>query len=189
MNQARGRGFTIVELLIVIAIIVIVALVAKPNINQASPRAKCARIRHDMRVIAAGLEAYYADQRRYPTTCPLSRYAVCEPGSLVESRADLMPAAEAGQPPPGPAGLTTPVAHVTAMFPDPYSPFRGMPFTYCCTATNWIMTSPGPDCVYDIMPQAMLNADPATSMTRLLVLTYDPTNGIVSRGDIWRIKQ
>jgi len=62
-----------------------------------------------------------------------------------------------------------------------------MPYTYDCTDTGWIITSPGPDGIYSIVPGEILRGVPGTTETRLLHLTYDPTNGTVSPGDIWRM--
>jgi len=77
---------------------------------------------------------------------------------------------------------------------DPFAPGRSMPFGYDCTETNWILTSPGPDGVYDMDPRSILrltrmDSSSADTTAKLAHLTYNPTNGAVSRGDIWRMKQ
>ena len=57
----------LLELLIVVAIVAILAAIAVPNFIEAQTRAKVARVRSDMRAIAAALEAYRVDLTLYPT--------------------------------------------------------------------------------------------------------------------------
>ena len=60
------RAFTMIELLIVVAIIAILAAIAGPNFLEAQVRSKVARTKSDMAVVAAALKAYYADYNCYP---------------------------------------------------------------------------------------------------------------------------
>jgi hypothetical protein len=63
---------------------------------------------------------------------------------------------------------------------------------------GFILVSPGPDARYDL-PGSYSVYNPGVSQPSLLLLaganpkgvafTYDPTNGLVSSGDIWRVKQ
>jgi prepilin-type N-terminal cleavage/methylation domain-containing protein len=62
----NARAFTLIELLIVVAIIAILAAVAVPNLLEAQTRSKVARVRSDMRTLATGLEAYRMDNTMYP---------------------------------------------------------------------------------------------------------------------------
>ncbi len=61
------RAFTLIELLIVIAIILILIAIALPNFLNSMVRAKVARVMSDMRTIATGLESYQTDYHDYPT--------------------------------------------------------------------------------------------------------------------------
>jgi prepilin-type N-terminal cleavage/methylation domain-containing protein len=61
------KGFTLVELLIVVAIILILIAIALPNFTAALVRTKVARVRSDMRTVATALDAYFVDNRDYPT--------------------------------------------------------------------------------------------------------------------------
>ena len=54
-------AFTLIELLIVVAIIAILAAIAVPNFLEAQTRSKVSRVKADMRSVATGVEAYRVD--------------------------------------------------------------------------------------------------------------------------------
>jgi len=62
----QRKGFTLIELMIVIAIIIILAAIAIPNYLRMTGRAKIAAIQSDMKSIATALEAYNTDWVQYP---------------------------------------------------------------------------------------------------------------------------
>ncbi len=64
--QSKHRAFTLIELLIVVAIIAILAAIAVPNFLEAQTRAKVVRAQSDMRSVIVGLESYFVDVNRYP---------------------------------------------------------------------------------------------------------------------------
>jgi prepilin-type N-terminal cleavage/methylation domain-containing protein len=67
-NKATSTdAFTLIELLIVVAIIAILAAVAVPNFLEAQVRAKVTRVKTDMRTISVGCESYLVDHNTYPT--------------------------------------------------------------------------------------------------------------------------
>lgn len=72
-RPARTTAFTLIELITVVAIIAILAAIAVPNFLEAQVRAKTARMRGDMAVLAASLRAYFADHNRYPPNDPERR--------------------------------------------------------------------------------------------------------------------
>jgi prepilin-type N-terminal cleavage/methylation domain-containing protein len=180
------KAFTLIELLIVVAIIAILAAIAVPNFLEAQTRSKVSRSQADMRSLATALEAYAVDWLKYPYFGNPSDYT----GSL-ESVTYV------------PVRITTPVAFMTSLPLDPFQGKRGgpnpsQPTTYfykhnrferylfrdndaghirahylSLTGSNraveWEMWTFGPD----------LDDDHGTTM-------YDPTNGTVSSGDMMR---
>jgi prepilin-type N-terminal cleavage/methylation domain-containing protein len=120
-NSPCSKAFTLIELLIVVAIIAILAAIAVPNFLEAQVRAKVSRAQTDMRSVATALEAYAVDHNQYP----LMRMLITS-GTLITNRQPDDYVA-----PPGtvgrvfniatiPLNLTTPVAYITTTFRDPF---------------------------------------------------------------------
>jgi len=63
----KRRGFTLIELMVVIAIIIILAAVAIPNYLNMTARAKKSRVASDFAAIATALESFRTDWNVYPT--------------------------------------------------------------------------------------------------------------------------
>lgn len=62
----KRRGFTLIELMVVIAIIIILAAIAIPNYLKMTERAKKSRLASDYATIATVLETYKTDWGQYP---------------------------------------------------------------------------------------------------------------------------
>jgi type II secretion system protein G len=60
------KGFTLIELMIVIAIIIILSSIAIPNYLRMTERAKISAIESDLKSIATALEAFSTDWTQYP---------------------------------------------------------------------------------------------------------------------------
>ncbi len=100
-SHYRKRAFTLIELLIVVAIIAILAAIAVPNFLEAQTRSKVSRCAADMRSIRTAIESYYVDVNWYPET---------DTGTADWTKAGV-----------GLIRCTTPVAYITTI---PKSPFR-----------------------------------------------------------------
>jgi general secretion pathway protein G len=68
-HPARGRaGFTLIEILVVIAVLAMLAALVAPNVFQHVGSAKDATARSQIELLGAALDAYRLDNGRYPTT-------------------------------------------------------------------------------------------------------------------------
>jgi prepilin-type N-terminal cleavage/methylation domain-containing protein len=108
--------------------------------------------------------------------------------------------------------LTTPIGYITSYPADPFVDTKGCTFCYFSNSSGWILWSPGPDTdeaqgtnlglngtsgpantvetLYNIgesQPSLALMCGASGSPSK--AFTYDPTNGTVSPGDVWRVKQ
>ena len=201
----RTKGFTLIELLIVVAIIGILAAIAIPNFLNAQVRAKVSRAESEMRNIATALETYYIDNNAYP---PSSDWF----GAFPAPGADKVDSNE-----PDDEGnfygqvsymLTTPVAHLPSLPSDPFfNAGDSMKNVYRYStnvASCWIMCSNGPDNqgtpgnnddgYPDLGPESAYignYCDLALALREdggdMNNMTYDPTNGTTSNGDVWRV--
>src|SRR5262245_37615612 len=64
-NESRS-AFTLIELLIVVAIIAILAAIAVPNLLEAQTRAKVSRTKSDLRTVGQAIRAYEGDNNGRP---------------------------------------------------------------------------------------------------------------------------
>lgn len=146
------------------------------------------RTRSDMRAMATAIESYYVDNNCYPSSDPARNIRKMLPGQPnVSSFASTC--------------LTTPIAYITYVPEDPFAG-EGQIFAYHMAlqpvpgstpkSAGWILLSPGPDGRFDLDPsvyRAGLNPGVYAPQPELVAAAYDPTNGTVSAGDIWRINQ
>jgi len=65
----KQRAFTLIELLIVVAIIAILAAIAVPNFLEAQTRARVSRVKNDMRTFGVALESYQDGPQSNPHAC------------------------------------------------------------------------------------------------------------------------
>ena len=61
------QGFTLLEMMVVVAIIAILAAILIPNFTRARAQAQTAACLGNMKMIATALELYYTDKQTYPT--------------------------------------------------------------------------------------------------------------------------
>ncbi len=214
------KAFTLIELLIVVAIIAILAAIAVPNFLEAQTRSKVSRVKSDLRTSATAIEAYYVDNNAYPR---------CHVFGIAGSLNGWNPVTGITNPfndAPILERLSTPVAYITtALTRDVFNVgFRvGLPTaeqtaqqspqivpatapagqqnSYIYQAWNetdrvvvdspqslgkaqaWLLHSAGPDSTYINLGGILAND---TDVDGPIQLIYDPTNGTVSFGSIFR---
>ncbi len=232
----RIRAFTLIELLIVVAIIGILAAIAVPNFLEAQIRSKVSRVRSDLATLATAIESYRVDHNAYPegTDNPANypQEIATFLGSLAPGYYTFRTRGAAGQKVGIDFhGITTPIAYISSVPSDPFARQAAGFLTYCYRnakdrKNGWILTSVGPDT--DLLaPDGRGNTDatnplstaadsksparladinerevihfiegnpsvgPLEDTLRLREyldrLAYDPTNGTVSDGDLYRL--
>ena len=65
-QQTRRAGFTLVEIMIVVAIITLLAALAIPGFLRARKRAQASRVKDDLRLIEAAVDQYAIETQRQP---------------------------------------------------------------------------------------------------------------------------
>ena len=97
------RGFTVIELLVVLAALALLLSVAAPRYVQHVDRARDTALRHNLQAMRDAIDKFYADQGRYPKELAElveRRYLRAIPMDPVTQRYDSWVTA----PPPGDAG-------------------------------------------------------------------------------------
>lgn len=64
----RSGGFTLMELLVVLALVALIASLVTPIVSGSILRAKEATLKENLTVMRKALDDYYADNARYPLT-------------------------------------------------------------------------------------------------------------------------
>jgi general secretion pathway protein G len=76
----KRRGFTLIEILVVIAVIAILATLVAPNVFRHVDTAKDATARAQIEMLGSALDAYRLDNGRYPSTGQGLQALMARPG-------------------------------------------------------------------------------------------------------------
>lgn len=181
MNRS---AFTLVELLIVVAIIAILAAIATPNFLEAQTRSKYSRAKADMRTLSLAFEAYCVDNNKYPSYGNPRDYALFAGEAVVFV----------------PTKITTPIAYTTSLPTDIFPGKRtglttqNNPYFYMHDyATIYLGKTQNAGHVQS-HHQSLTGSDHPVQWTIWSygvdlkddhgIILYDPTNGTVSTGDM-----
>lgn len=138
-RDGKRAAFTLIELLIVVAIIAILAAIAVPNFIEAQTRAKVSRVLADLREMRTAVESYAVDNSKYPRmtwysawgdALTISTTTGCEElyGTLVDGLGPTLGTVGCGS--FGSLGqafgssVTTPISYITTIFRDPFAAGR-----------------------------------------------------------------
>jgi len=171
----KRSGLTLIELLIVVAILAILSLIGTVNFLEAQTRSKVSRVKADHRAIEGALTAYHVDNGAYPPA------AIGDVQLLRPLERLTHPVAYLSSIPRDPFGVATydfnpGLAFWGYEYKDRETTSRGMPaetYGYIWEELpnkDYFLHSCGPNRVWNVSP----------------FIDYDPTNGTVSAGDIIR---
>jgi len=183
-NVLNRKAFTLIELLIVVAIIGILAAIAVPNFLNAQIRAKIARVQSDHKSISTALESYMLDKNSYPGDHDLDEYMNGQSGLF---------------------RLTTPVAYMSSLPSDPFVEKKLASMIAALGSANAYAANGRPDYemgsgadnqgqykkqAYSLMSYGPDLDDDNSSHDGFPFGTdadrYDPTNGTKSDGNMFR---
>jgi len=66
MSKKLQKGFTLIELMVVIVILGVLVAIAVPNLVQATERSRIASVKSNAHTLQAVVETYYVDYQTYP---------------------------------------------------------------------------------------------------------------------------
>lgn len=209
------RAFTLIELLIVVAIIAILAAIAVPNFLEAQVRAKVSRTVADMRSLATAVESYIIDHNKAAVRQdfwdnPMAIKRVAPP--LNEKVYDP----DNSQARVGMKVFTTPIAYITSLPVDVFNTrVRGLigtapgisdvidywdptqvdayltqinAFDSTGRGMGYGLVSVGPDGTVGVGFDGTPGGYPTETEPTYLTIrfVYDPSNGTISSGNIYR---
>lgn len=123
MKRDGERGFTLIEMMIVVAIIAILVAILVPNFMRARAQAQTAACEANLKEIATALELYQTDHQEYPDVASLTNVTNTEPniGSYLR-QTPLDPVAPTGNYQYETSGYNTGDATYTIVCPGSHDP-------------------------------------------------------------------
>ena len=196
LHTRAVASFTLIELLIVIAIISILSSIAVPNFLEAQTRAKVSRVKADMSAMTTALEVYAIDHNAYP----YRRHPRWESGyyapELATKRKDLRV-------------LTTPVPYMTTLPIDIFEKVVQPPLNLIdyfdtkqtqtlarqiqgdadLSLSLWLLLSVGPDGYIGVQSSGEPGGYPPQGAAAQSIMNeYEPINGTISLGNVYRLQ-
>lgn len=184
-TSSRRAGLTLVELLIVVAILAVVAAVATPTFLEAQTRTQVVQVKSDLRLLDQALTAYFVDNGGFPPPASNGHgarlFRLSTPIAYYDDPKQpepFMDDALFATPPYGYHGRNN---RVNIFWNN-----DGLPGNFSGPAIMmwYVLRSSGPDDDRDGGGASALNS--TESRHDFVNFVYDPTNGTFSRGDIWR---
>lgn len=180
----KSRNKTLLQWGGVVLVILGVLAVVVPWLSRIPALRMMSRTRGDLRGVAVSIEEYRQAHGTYPPVQPFTELT-SDTELLALSGGSLLGTVSAA-PREGKPGLTTPVAYLSSLSVDVHSRSSGLPFAYHENGDSWILYSAAMDQRYNIRhPDQVLKLPVKERRARLLDLTFDPSNGTFSAGDIW----
>ncbi len=169
----QNKAFTLIELLIVVAIIGILAAIAVPNFLNAQIRAKVSRVEADFRTLATALESYHLSFGNYPVAHLIDQQIAS--GSAISRF----------------SALTTPISFISFYPADPFGKERkaGQFHTETYDYYDWTSAQIANNAPFSTRGAYWRIASAGPDMIQRVGFSvdYDPSNGIQSLGDIVRL--
>lgn len=81
-TQARNKGFTLIEILVVVSILAILGALIVPKIMDRPNEARVVAAKQDIGAIVSALKLYKLDNGRYPTQAQGLQALITKPGEL-----------------------------------------------------------------------------------------------------------
>ncbi len=145
-------------------------------------RGKLSRAAADMRVLRTALETYRIDNNQYPPTTEMMGQRNIGPGVPTFHDSTFRYTESRGS---GVVSLSTPIAYLSRFPMDVFSPVADSRYGYYTTGTTYLIWSAGPDRKYDLDISQFDPEGERQSPEFNASFSYDPSNGLVSSGDLW----